>query len=324
MNIKQAKQIPIEDFLLRLGYTPDKSHRGNREVFFFAPGRNERTPSCSVNRDKNVFFDFGADQGGSIIDLAKIILESRNLPSSVKDSLALVRETMGSQTGFLPTRKESINEKPRISSFSFSQQAKYEDGHIGQLQFVSAETISNKYIFNYLQSRGLKPETGKTYLKEVKYRNLAKPTKIFTAIGTPNLSENGYELRSYSDTNIFKSAFFRNISIIDGGVRSMTVQVYESTFDALSGLEMAKNGISADVLILHSTSSFKRAVSYIQNKDYQEIDLFLDNDETGRKTAIKFIKLFGENIVSDLSSRYSSFKDLNEAHKAQVNIFDIN
>lgn len=48
--IADLRQLPIEDFLARLGYQPVKG-RGN-ELWYHAPYRDDRTPSFRVNVEK--------------------------------------------------------------------------------------------------------------------------------------------------------------------------------------------------------------------------------------------------------------------------------
>ena len=67
MNSKQAKELPLPDFLAQLGYQP-ANVRGP-DIWYRSPFRpDERTPSFKIDRNKNVWFDFGLGQGGTIID----------------------------------------------------------------------------------------------------------------------------------------------------------------------------------------------------------------------------------------------------------------
>ena len=52
------RQIPIADFLRRLGHEPTR--RSGNELWYSAPYRSERTPSFRVNVEKNVWYDFDA------------------------------------------------------------------------------------------------------------------------------------------------------------------------------------------------------------------------------------------------------------------------
>ena len=69
MNIKQAKQIPLEEFLERLGYKP--SRRSGSQLWYLSPLRAEDTPSFKINQHRNLWYDFGTGEGGDILDLVK-------------------------------------------------------------------------------------------------------------------------------------------------------------------------------------------------------------------------------------------------------------
>lgn len=68
MNIVQAKQIQLEDFLAKLGYQPTKKDKNS--LWYYSPFRKESTPSFNVNIHKRVWYDHGLGKGGNIIDLA--------------------------------------------------------------------------------------------------------------------------------------------------------------------------------------------------------------------------------------------------------------
>ena len=56
-EIDAVRQMPLADFLARLGYEPVRSS-GN-ELWYIAPYRGERTPSFRVNVAKQLWYDFG-------------------------------------------------------------------------------------------------------------------------------------------------------------------------------------------------------------------------------------------------------------------------
>ena len=68
MDIDAIKGISLVDFLHRLGYDP--TGRDSKGLWFYAPYRNERTPSFHVNPRKGVWYDFGSGEGGDIFTLA--------------------------------------------------------------------------------------------------------------------------------------------------------------------------------------------------------------------------------------------------------------
>ncbi len=78
MNIQEAKQIKIADYLLSLGHHPVKQQGAN--LWYKSPLRNESEPSFKVNTTMNSWFDFGMGKGGNIITLASYLYASDNLP----------------------------------------------------------------------------------------------------------------------------------------------------------------------------------------------------------------------------------------------------
>ena len=78
MNIQEAKQIRIADYLQSLGYTPVKQ-QGN-SLWYKSPFRQEAEASFKVNTDRNLWFDYGLGRGGNIIALAQELYASDHVP----------------------------------------------------------------------------------------------------------------------------------------------------------------------------------------------------------------------------------------------------
>ena len=78
MNIQEAKQIRIADYLQNLGYTPVKQ-QGN-SLWYKSPFRQETEASFKVNTDRNLWFDYGLGKGGNIIALAEVLYASDYVP----------------------------------------------------------------------------------------------------------------------------------------------------------------------------------------------------------------------------------------------------
>ena len=78
MNIQEAKQIKIADYLQSLGHRPVKQHGAN--LWYKSPLRNESEASFKVNTMMNSWFDFGMGKGGNIITLASYLYASDSLP----------------------------------------------------------------------------------------------------------------------------------------------------------------------------------------------------------------------------------------------------
>lgn len=78
MNIQEAKQIRIADYLQSLDYTPVKQ-QGN-SLWYKSPFRQETEASFKVNTELNQWFDYGLGRGGNIIALAEELYASDYVP----------------------------------------------------------------------------------------------------------------------------------------------------------------------------------------------------------------------------------------------------
>ena len=129
MNIQEAKQIRIADYLQNLGYTPVKQ-QGN-SLWYKSPFRQETEASFKVNTDRNLWFDYGLGKGGNIIALAEVLYAS----------------------DYVPYLLNKIAERvPHIRpvSFSFRQQASEPS-----FQQLEVGELTHPALFNYLQERGI-------------------------------------------------------------------------------------------------------------------------------------------------------------------------
>jgi DNA primase len=84
-EIQEIKRIPLEYFLSRLGHRAVK--RSKQRLWYLSPLRIEREPSFCVYYEKNDWYDFGANEGGSIIDLAMKIFDI-----TYKEAMPLLRK----------------------------------------------------------------------------------------------------------------------------------------------------------------------------------------------------------------------------------------
>ncbi|MEO6285451.1 MAG: CHC2 zinc finger domain-containing protein [Dyadobacter sp.] len=73
LTLAQIKELDIADYLLELGYEPNKIR--NVDNWYLSPFRNERTASFKVNRNLNRWFDFGIGSGGNLVDFALIFYQ---------------------------------------------------------------------------------------------------------------------------------------------------------------------------------------------------------------------------------------------------------
>lgn len=121
---------------------------------YLSPLRTEAAPSFKVDYAKNLWYDFGSGEGGSIIDLV-MRLEG----CSVGEAIAKLEN--GSDFSFHRTQSVA----PTQSS----------------LRIVSIESLQNPNLLHYLQTkRCIDLDTAKVYCREIHY-TIGK--KQFYAIG---------------------------------------------------------------------------------------------------------------------------------------------
>ena len=65
---EEAKQYPIEELCIQLGIEINNRNKG------ICPLHQEKTPSFSINKEKNVWYCFGCSEGGDTIQLVMKVL----------------------------------------------------------------------------------------------------------------------------------------------------------------------------------------------------------------------------------------------------------
>ena len=168
MEIDALRQIPLEDFLARLGHEPVR-RRGN-EWWYAAPYRTERTPSFRVNVDKQLWYDFGLGKGGDIFTLAGEFVHSCDFMEQAK-----VHHGSGhrSASADRTSPHKAVGKKPAFEE-------------------VEVRALSHRALLSYLEERGVASAIAGRHCKEVHFRLNGKR---YFAIGFGNRS-GGFELRN--------------------------------------------------------------------------------------------------------------------------------
>lgn len=321
MTTTQAKQLNLPDILAKLGHQPVRTTKNDNELWYKSPFRQEAKPSfhTSFVGGKWIWNDFG-DSGGNVIDF---VLRHQNI-SSVSQALTFLddlfpvfsfqNQSIEHQKQTDPVKKSTQPSTPKAPIIlpTGSPQA----ATSSKLVFLEAKPLASKLIFSYLKSRKIPADVAKEYLALVRYRNRDRPSaKPFFAFGQRNIS-GGWEIRSATDgTAKFKSALIKkDITVHPGSEEGRgAVSVFEGMLDHLSLLVFLKVlRLRGDVIILNSLSSYENAKTYIQNKAYQKIDLFLDNNSPGETVTQAFTTDF-PGKVTDQRIAYGDFSDLNDA-----------
>lgn len=289
MNSAQAKRIPLQDILARLGLQPVKSFKGGQELAFLSPFRHEKEPSLFVNIRKNVWYDFG-DIGGNALDF---VIRYRN--TDVKGALEFLDQMFGKNwTPPPPPKKAERQEKGREDVFLLESTMPF-------------GANANSLVAYITEERKINPAIVGQYLKEVRFSNRENGKKYF-AVGFENLS-GGFEIRN----PFFKSSLgTKDMSLVKGSGTGGELMIFEGFIDFLSKLTLENiQTPQPDALILNSVSYTEKAILFAKEKGYQKILGFFDNDRAGGEATEKFKAEFG-NSFSDMRSDYQEFKDLNE------------
>lgn len=280
MNIEQAKSIPLEELLLRLGYTP--SRRNRDQLWYLSPLRTESTPSFKVNTAMNAWYDFGAAEGGDIIDLVKKLDGLGN----VSATLARIEELVGSAPLPLCSPKASL---------STESSASMELTHVGPVQAKSLQT--------YLRSRGIDPKAVGSYVQQAHYH---RGGDKYFALAFAN-DKGGYELRN---PNFKGTLGTKNITMLKGDPN--WVLVFEGLFDFLSLIMLEGRKPDATVIVLNSVSKRESAVEAIRKLNPKLVELYPDHDVAGRELVEYFKSGLPNSDVIDKSAFYEGYDDLND------------
>lgn len=284
MNIQEAKQIRIADYLQSLGYTPIKL-QGN-SLWYKSPFRKETEASFKVNTDRNLWFDYGLGRGGNIIALAQELYAFDYVP-------------------YLLNKIAEQAPHIRPVSFYFRQQASEPS-----FQHLEVGGLTHPALLRYLQERGIDIALAKLECRELHFIHNGKP---YFAIGFPNVA-GGYELRN----RFFKGCISpKDISHIrqHGEPRDKCL-VFEGMTDYLSFLTLRMKNYPTmpnldrqDYVILNSVSNVSKATDVLHG--YGRIHCLLDNDEAGRRAYWELEREFAGRI-RDFSDNYKGHKDLND------------
>jgi hypothetical protein len=173
--------------------------------------------------------------------------------------------------------------------------------------------LQNKVLIQYLTGRKINVPVATKFIEEVQYSAYPGQTKPYFAIGFKN-DKGGYELRNGFKTKNFPSGFKgacspKAITTIPRQNRS-AVNVFEGFMDLLSALTYFKTDRpKCDIVVLNGVGLVKDFIQIMGA--YSKVNLFLDNDLAGKKTAA-MIQTERQNAINRSEIIYGNFKDFNE------------
>lgn len=268
-NIENLKALPIADYLHHIGINVPQ--RGN----ICATWRGDSNPSVSINTTKNVWYDHGTGEGGSVIDLVMRV-EGCDFAEACRKL-----EDFSFNRSYTPITPKN---EPRESCIVIDD--------VRELQHPA--------LLRYLDERCIPIEIARMYCKQVHYHTKNNHDAKYFAIGFEN-NEGGWELRS----PFFKGATKKASTYINND--SYTLVIFEGFIDFLSYLAMPEGVIPkvpfANFLILNSVTQAQKAVDRykeIQPKWHEyggqplyKIHYCLDNDPTGIDTTFHMANIGG-------------------------------
>jgi DNA primase len=212
--------------------------------------REDSNPSFKVDYDKDLWYDFGANEGGSIVDLV-MKLENCSLAEAFQKldntSFSFQRDNVP----VVPINRESA------------------------IKIADTKPLNHPALLDYLKERSINTNIAKHYCFEIHY---SISGKNYFAIGFPN-DAGGWELRNRD----FKGSISpKNITTINNS--NDAVMLFEGFMDFLSYLSMKQNpSPTIDSAILNSIANLPKAIPFLQT--HQTIHAFFDNDEAGKRAA---------------------------------------
>jgi DNA primase len=280
MDFKTINRFPIREYLAGLNMYPAKE-RGYYGMYH-SPFRKDRDASMKVDYNKNLWIDYGTNEGGTLIDLVMRIENCSN-----GEAMRLLEQKLSGTVSFSFHGNNSFNRK----------EAEPEMEHAIRISGVGQ--LSSPPLIDYLHERRINIEIAKFHCREINY---SVNGKHYFAVGFPN-DAGGYELRS----KYFKGCTSKNVTSHTFGQSSC--QIFEGFMDYLSFLTM-KNWQHSPlaVIVLNSLANLPK----IQNTlaGYKSVSLFLDNDEAGKR-AVQSLRSVHNDAI-DQSALYANHKDLND------------
>jgi DNA primase len=279
MTSNQANSISIKDFLADMNLHPKnrKSYYG----MYFSPFRAETVPSFKVDYRKNLWYDFGSGEGGTMVDLVMKLYRC-TFPEAMKKL----------KSGDTP--RIILPEKPVLKA--------------DKTILRDVLPLSNSALIDYLEKRGIHTDTARNQCVEIHY-SIGK--KNYYAVGFKNDAD-GYELRN----RYFKGSVSPK-SITTFVLPTDDCMIFEGFMDYLSYLTMNEQiQPQIDTVVLNSAIHLKKAMNFLNN--HLCIHAYLDNDTAGKQVLSEISREHG-NVV-DFSIQYQPYKDLNEYLVKSINI----
>lgn len=276
MDAKAINKFPIREYLAARGIRPAKD-RGYYGMYR-SPLREDHTPSMKVDYDKNLWIDYGAGEGGTLIDLV----------------MRMERCDAGEAMRRLEQR---ITGMPTFSFLGYSNPVS--PHRESAIAIEKVRPLENPALLAYLTERGIDLAAARAHCSEVHYRVVGKS---YFAVGFRN-DAGGWELRN----RYFKGCTSKAPTTRRGDYP--TCFVFEGFMDYLSFLTLKCNpNPPHSIVVLNSVTNLAKAIQFIAS--HERVYTYFDNDEARRKATAELKKACRN--LSDQSVHYRPHNDLND------------
>ena len=284
MDAKTINKFPIRDYLAGLGIRPAKD-RGYYGLYH-SPMREDRNPSMKVDYEKNLWIDYGAGDGGTLIDLV----------------MRLERCDAGQAMRLL---EQKIPGAPSFSFHGDNPAPPQRETREPAITIERVLPLENPALIAYLNERGINIDIAREHCSEVHYSVAGKP---YYAVGFRN-DAGGYELRS----KYFKGCTSKAPTTKDNGHPDCLV--FEGFMNYLSFMTLKGNPQPGqNTVVLNSVTNLGKAKPFIAS--HERVYAYLDNDDAGRKSTAELKASC--KILSDQSRHYRPHNDLNAYLKSRL------
>lgn len=348
--MSDLKNISIRDFLARRGIQP--KYERNGYGMYLSPLREERTPSFKVDYVRNLWYDFGLGEGGT---LRTLVMRLERCDS--REAIRRLQNSEKRDTGSA-SLSPGIGEPLGVGGAS----SVVRPATVPALCILSDAPLRHPALVGYLTSRGIIPSVAAAFCREVRYEVQGR---AFFAVGFRN-DAGGWELRSAR----FKGGSSpKHITTLKGCSATDATDAISATNDssainatsdvsAISAItdcpaigatasfhagndpkacksDKAMQASHASVMVFEGFIDFLSYLSLANSihpvsdtvvlnsvvnlskavpylSQHAVIHAFFDNDETGRKTTSDLLRLCPRSEIIDQSCFYRRYKDVND------------
>ena len=215
--IPYSNRISIRDFLAWRGIQP--KYERNGYGMYLSPLREERTPSFKVDYVRNLWYDFGSGEGGT---LRTLVMRLERCDS--REAIRRLQNGEKGDTG-IASLSPGIGEPLGVGGVS----PVVCSATVPTLCILSDASLRHPALVGYHASRGIVPSVAAAFCREVRYEVNGC---AFFAVGFRN-DAGGWELRSAR----FKGGSSpKHITTLDNG--SDMAMAFEGFIDFLSYLSL--------------------------------------------------------------------------------------